>query len=607
MRINKKWRLHMAGTLLFLCGVQGCTTCVMPQEGPALSKPAAACASSQGAPMQMSAPMRNSNPAVGSLGLVDPPSVCLRSDRNERDDAKAALLYINHINYVIAKLNDMSDLVALQQEYENLTDDNLNLETIRDETTLQLILQLLEQLKNLQGASVRSLQAQVTLEKEKKDAIWKALPQPAFLVVSKSPVTIALAVAGAALTSAQNYYNAKANAETAYAKLMLENAEKKLAYINEINKELFYAQWRLMRDYSISDGARVTREEARLFLGFAKLLKGASHAKDFNRNQTVAEIFRNHEHEMQYLPFYWMTRASTSNAIGDYDDLQESCRRYFGLYQGAPIVRRDMDACSMALLYVSSALKRAQGSGALDELDEKQIRKWLEFVLSTVRIPHWETKFAVAMLYRKIGDRDRAKEILGMTLSEVYACVKVWEESGGHENIFRKTSALEKAFKDVDFTKDWPDWKGKDGVASLVPYTGFVWVAGALHSMGETDIFSRYAVDRAKYSVAERYITGAANKASPKISRSGAALRVESNGLWEPTAGAVKVFMDGRECSRNSKSADLSRVSFDVPVDGKELLISVRTEMGIVATYVYEDLSKLDKPSDVRVVFPWDL
>lgn len=577
MRTNKMWRLHVTGALLFLCGAQG-----------QIVKASTPTCDSEG----------------GSLGLIDPPPICLRSDRDARDDAKAALMYINHINYVIAKLNDMGDLVALQQEYENLTDDNLNLETIRDETTLQLILQLLDQLKGLQGESVRSLQAQVTLEKERRNAIWKALPQPAFLIVPKSPFTLALAVGGAALTSAQNYYNAKAEAEKSYEKVMMEIGKKRLAYINEINKELFYAQWRLMRDYSIADGARVTREEARLFLGFARLLQDASHANDYNRNQTVAEIFRNHEREMQYLPFYWMTRASTSNVIDDYDDLKKSCRRYFELYKSAPIVRRDMDACAMALLYVSAALKKAQRVDALDASDERQIRKWLEFMLSTVRIPHWETKFAVAMLYRKIGDQNRAREILRMTLSEVYACVKVWEESNGKENIFRKTSALEKAFNGAEFVKDWPGWK--KGVECLVPYTGFVWVAGALYSMGETEVFSRYGVDRAKYRIAERYITGVTNGEGPKINRLGARLNVDANGLWEGTAGAVKLFVDGRECPQGSDSADLSRVSFEVPVNGRELVISVRTDMGIVATYAY-DMSDLGRPSDVKVVFPWDI
>ena len=87
--------------------------------------------------------------AAGSQ-LMRPPRVSIQKDRDGKGKAKAALMYINHLNHVIAKLGNMDDLMILQQEYENLTDDNLNLETIQDETTVELVLQLMEQLKNLQ-------------------------------------------------------------------------------------------------------------------------------------------------------------------------------------------------------------------------------------------------------------------------------------------------------------------------------------------------------------------------------------------------------------------------------------------------------------------------
>lgn len=535
-------------------------------------------------------------------GLIDPP-LFESSVTNKQDKAKAALMYINHLNFVIAKLGSMDDLVALQQEYENLTDDNLNLQTIRDETTLQLILQLMDQLKSLQCANIRSVQAQVLLEQEKRNAIWKALPQPAFLIVPKDPFTLALAVGGAVVTSVQNYYNARAMAERKCEKAEFEIGYEKLAYINEINKELFYAQWRLMRDYGLSDSARVTREESRLFLGFAELLK--DNAEDDQRNRIVSDVFRNHEREMENLPFYWMTRATSAQIIKDNDDLVKSCQRYFMLYRNAPIVRKDMDACAMALLYVSAVMKKAH---TFSDADKSQIRKWLEFVLNTVRIPQWEMKFAVAMLYREIGDDDRAKQVLRMTLSEVYACVKVFEESKERINIFRKTPALEKAFGAVaktheKFTEKWPEWRKES--ERLVPYEGFVWVAGALYEMGDTDVFTKMQCNRERYGVAYNYITGKNQRRPPNVQISDSTMVVESNGLWEDSDVTVKASVGGEECIRLSDETDSSRVEFKMPESsGEELKIVVRTRMGILVQYVYSDGNTL-KPSNVRIVYPW--
>lgn len=537
----------------------------------------------------------------GASELIDPPlfESCVT---NRQDNARAALMYINHLNFVIAKLGNMDDLVALQQEYENLTDDNLNLQTIRDETTLQLILQLMDQMKNLQCANIRSVQAQVLLEQEKRDAIWKALPQPAFLIIPKGPFTLALAVGGAVVTSVQNYYNAQAMAERKCEKTEFKIGYEKLAYINEINKELFSAQWRLMRDYGLSDHARVTREEARLFLGFSELLRNK--AEDSSRNGIVFDVFRNHEREMENLPFYWITRAASAQIIKDEDDLVRSCQRYFMLYRNAPIVRKDMDACAMALLYVSAVMKKMH---TFNDTDKNQIRKWLEFVLNTVRIPQWETKFAVAMLYREIGDDDQAKKVLRMTLSEVYACVKVWEESGKRTNIFRKTPALEKAFGGVvktheKFTKKWPEWRKES--ECLVPYEGFVWVAGVLYEMGDTDVFTTMKCDRTQYGIAYDYITGKNQGRSPNIRVSGSTMIVESNGLWEDSEVTVMASVDGMRCTQISDATNSSRVEFQMPRPGEELKIVVRTRMGILVQYIYND-GNTSKPSETKIFYPW--
>ena len=542
--------------------------------------------------------------------LVEPPTVGVSTNKQAR--ASATIQYINHLNYVVAKLGNMNDLLVLQQEYENLTDDNLNMEVIPDEITMQTILALMEEVKNLQVANIRSVQAQLIFEQEKRDAIWKALPNPSVFVVSGSdPATIATTlgttVAMAAWTSVQNYYNAKAEASKEVKEKEFEIAKDKLNYINEINKELFEAQWRLMHEYGISDRERVTRAEVRLFLDFAEVLDDQN-AKDYDSNKLVFDVFKAHEKEMKNLPFYWMTRAAAAQANENAADVLYSCREYFELYRSAPIVRRDMDACSMALLYVSTAMKE---NPKLAEQNKEWVCRWLEFVMDTVRIPQWETKFSVAMIYRSLGEDARAKEILKTTFSEVYACVKVWERScakkDGEEkakpkNIFRKTPALEKAYADTEFGKTWGGWEKE--AQKLVPYDGYVWLGGALYDMGEKDIFANHSCDRSRCGVSMDLIEGSYKNKTPRIERRGNELRIYSNGLWENAVKEgddLRISADGIPCAWDDEAKCFRARELKFV-----LRVSVLTKRGVSLRYEYS-ANDLSKPVKKEIVFPWTL
>ena len=536
--------------------------------------------------------------AIGTVPALQPPPVVLLGEGSASNAAQSAVMYINHLNFVIAKLGRMNDLFVLQQEYENLTDNNLNLTTIHDELTVQLIMELRDALKDLQKDNVKILKAQSDFEREKDAAIWSALPQPAMFIAAVDPVTLAIAVGGAALTSIQNYQAAKARAEGKYNDKLFDVGNEKLEHINEINKELFKAQWRLMKKYGIHENDRITRADSELFLGFAEVLNGNADVRDdYSLNAVVRDIFANHESEMGGLPFYWITRASAAKKLDDLADIKYCCESYFRLYGTTPIIRRDMDACAMALLYVATIMKESK-----ENINVAWVRSWLQFVEDTVRIPEWATKFCVAMLYREIGDEVRAQEVLYKSFLEVYVCIKVWEKSGKtKKNIFRRTPAMEKAYEaiaknDKKISDGLPNWEAD--AKELVPYSGYIWLSGALYKSGRTDIYDRMMVDPAEVGVAVKYITGKYRRHLPSLRAVGSGrYQVFLNGCAEDEKCVAVYGANGKELGKGTEP-------FEWPDADDQAHLTIKTRHGIIARFTFSK-GNLSAPTHEEICYPW--
>lgn len=396
--------------------------------------------------------------------------------------AHAALMYINHLNYLVATLNDFDDLLALSQTYENLTDNNLNLEVLKDEATVQVITQLMDAITEMEKSNVKLLSAKAALEREKRDALLRAIPSPSLILVGTNPALLAITAACAVTSSVQNYYAAKAAAGGDYTQKLDTHAQEMLAYINELNKELFFSQWRLVQKYGLRDGDRITRDEIALFLGFTKLLD--SHDPTADPNETIWEIFKNNEDVMRNLPFYWVTRASaaaqlmTDEKVAEYEnyrnDLRLSCQHYFDLIRKAPIIRKDPTACTMALLRVGLFPKPER------EEDKQCVRAWLEFITKNTRLPDWQTKFMVAKHYATLlDDREAALALVRKTLTEVAACLTIWERSDKKTNIFYATPSFQKAMKysQEELKKQLPNWECE--VEEVLPSLGWYWLKDA--------------------------------------------------------------------------------------------------------------------------------
>ena len=389
-------------------------------------------------------------------GFVLPPVILDESfknneQKNRTNRAKAALSYINHINWVIAKLGEMNDLLILEQEYENLTDNSLNLAAIEDETTVAIIQELMDFIVSMEKNSAEAIYAQLALSQAKRDAIYQAIPS-GIPIVGIGPTSIAIAVAGSVVSSVQNYFNAKAVAEKQYNEKNFNLFKEKLDYLNDLNKELFMSQWRLIRKYNLDDYNRVTRNENQLLQGLSELL--APPNKNIKADPILCwQVLKNNERTYRYLNTYWVNRITGAHSIlRTHDalwakkaraDLLYSCEKYFDLLRNAAIIRKDSIACSIAMLYVATYLEENPNFKNNPDA-EKHIREWFRYIEINTRITEPLIKRSLALMYLSIlNDRKNANRLSLGAFLDVHACLSVYNQS--RKNIFSATPTLRTA------------------------------------------------------------------------------------------------------------------------------------------------------------------
>ena len=387
----------------------------------------------------------------------------------ERLMAQSALMYINHINYVIARLGKMGDIMALQQEYENLTDCNLNLNVINHARVKDLIKNTMAALTDITENNINYNVAKLKYHRKKSQAIWKALPSPHIFIVGgrnqyETAALLATTVAMATISSVQNYFNAVAEAENEYLDTKYELLNKRLQTLDDFSQELLDAQWQLVKKYNLADEARIDRNTCRIFLEMARIFAPKNVRNHQADLYTGYKVFREREGEVANLPFYWITRVTACQQLLAllcdatrkaklYEDLFYSCEKYFSLYRDTPIIRKDSNAYSMALLYVGEYIsyKMDVKNAPLSSVEKESIGKWLRFIEANVRISDWQTRYAVALIYQNtLDNKQKAKSLIESAYNEMYICLKIYSDDGN--NIYSPITvfgiATEKLTKD---------------------------------------------------------------------------------------------------------------------------------------------------------------
>ena len=307
-----------------------------------------------------------------------------------------ALQLINHINFVIYRINSCNDSVVLEEEYKLLNPSSLRLDVIDDVETINTIRQLLDFLVDMRIDSKEREFLEQDREDAMSDLLKECLPDPSSCI-SANPWVAASKVAGAAFTAFNNYERGKKKIEKQFARDNWQLDKNKLICLNELNKNLLVNHWNLVKKYNMDDRQRVTEDDIELLMNKLK-------DSDVRRKY---QFLVNPDHEKTYekSPLYWYYRASAAHENGDWRGVIEAVRRYEAI--DLQIQRHDRIAALMAALKMNAMLKSnpaVDGMNVAFHANKNEIRQTLDVIDKNARYEDWNLLYLSACLRYSMCD-----------------------------------------------------------------------------------------------------------------------------------------------------------------------------------------------------------
>lgn len=325
-----------------------------------------------------------------------------RKPQNKASDRDRVLQYINHINWVVYKINAYNDPIVLEEEYKGLDPNSLRFDSIDDPETISIIKQILDLLVQMR---INEKEREF-IEQDREDGmaslLAESLPNPSSCL-SANPWVAATKVAGAVFQSYQNYERGKKKVMKKFERANWELEKNQLFKLNDLNKNLLENQWKLVKRYGIDDRKRVVEED------FKELMTKLKDTNDRRRYGYLVE----HEKTFEKLPLYWYYRASAANQIGDFQGAVDAADQYQRIH--LQILRKDKFAALVAILKIDSMIKMKKlvTNDVKISLDEKEVAKQLDIIEDNVGLDDWNMLyFAACMRSSVCKDDEKAQRKL---------------------------------------------------------------------------------------------------------------------------------------------------------------------------------------------------
>ncbi len=335
-----------------------------------------------------------------------------------QDAVLDTIAQINHMNWVVTKINHYNNALVLEEEYKKISPGMLNLNRIPDKETLDKITALLDELH-----SMRKDEREMKYWREHFDAECRQKQLEHWNSRVGNVVEKGTATAGGAATEVAmgDYVGAAAKVArevavtafdeyTAYQsfanqleatadKKVFEFDTKKLDAMHKRNREMLHDQWNLIRKYKLDDSLRVAESD---LLALIEILKDPDPAHIYPRIEPMRPRF-------PAFPVYWYYLSSAALESNDYAMGLEACETFFKVNRG--LFRDDPMAGIVAL---NKAIMMEKSDKSKDE-----VRLCLDaYRTKTACSPDWRRDYICATLYVSVlGDKKAAVHVLNRTIA----------------------------------------------------------------------------------------------------------------------------------------------------------------------------------------------
>ena len=326
----------------------------------------------------------------------------------DNDAVRDTIAQINHMNWVVTKINHYNNALVLEEEYKKISPGMLNLNRIPDKETLDKITALLDELHSMRKdeREMKYWRDHFDAERRQKqlehwnsrvgnvaEKVVSTTGGAATKVATGDYVGAAAKVAKEVATTAFDEYTAYqsfANQLEAVAdKKLFEFETKKLDAVHKRNKEMLQDQWNLIRKYKLDDSLRVAESD---LLALIEILKDPDPTHIYPRIEPMKSRF-------PFFPVYWFYLSSAALEANEYAVGLDACDTFFKVNRG--LFRDDPMAGIVAL---NKAIMMEKSDKSKDE-----VRRCLdEYRTKTACSPDWRRDYVCASLYSAILDDKKA-------------------------------------------------------------------------------------------------------------------------------------------------------------------------------------------------------
>ena len=370
-------------------------------------------------------------------------------DALSKEKAETAVVLLNHLNWVVSRVEqNKNNSAVIEEEYENLTDNNINLSTIEDEEAAHEIVALMGVFTDIRKVIMDLDCLHECVELQRKGAIYKAIPSPGAILVP-NPYLIALRLAECAATSYMNYQNAQNEILLGFIKQENEIEKNRLSALNAINEELFWRQWQLAQKHSLDDAWRTARSDCRELVAILSVANQGDDSKSL-----VYSFLKRNEARFSYLPIYWYYRMlyALTHVPGagedDVGDAVYASEMYERRYR--PIIRKDRIRASVSMMTIGAKKEKMPWS---------ELRRHLEIITSNTKTHDWDLAYFVAREYIANGYKKEAIEVLQGMVDNL-------------EALYAKFAMSQRCF-DITSMKTLDPIRKKGTMENVQPHTSF--------------------------------------------------------------------------------------------------------------------------------------